>query len=503
MIGRDAPAVALAGGADQRLLTPADRAEVAFVRASATIRGLGRPLDSLPDLLGTIRELAPAHPALAMRLVPLATYAAWQGWDHAAQLDIARISATIDVDHLGEVSRRLAASVAGFAAMLDGDRATGHRLLGDTVAWGRTVDDAQQAIWAGWAALWLGDEDSFDTLLRRAAALARTRGEIGALTEALGAHALQVALLAQRYDEASIAAHEAITLAGDLRADTLTLLPRSALTIIAAVRGDDDDALRHGDEVLRVAERTGHFFRAAPTVYGLALLDMVAARWDDALDRLAQLRDTNDPALAIAAPEIVEAAVRAGRPDQAHVAFRLHETRVEQSGNAALMPRLATCRALLASDDEAAVLFQRAAELTEHARPFDRPRIHLLVGEHLRRRGRRLEAREHLRSAIDGFARVDAKRWAERARVELRATGETARRRTPDAVTQLTPQELQIAEAGRRRPHQQGRGDAALPVTAHRRRPPSRRVRQARHHVAARAPDRAPGHGLIDPRTAR
>ena len=276
---------------------------------SATIRGLGRPLDSLPDLLGTIRELAPADPALAMRLVPLATYAAWQGWDHAAQLDIARISATIDVDHLGEVSRRLAASVAGFAAMLDGDRATGHRLLGDTVAWGRTVDDAQQAIWAGWAALWLGDEDSFDALLRRAAALAGTRGEIGALTEALGAHALQVALLAQRYDEASIAAHEAITLAGDLRADTLTLLPRSALTIIAAVRGDDDDALRNGDEVLRVAERTGHFFRAAPTVYGLALLDMVAARWDDALDRLAQLRDTNDPALAIAAPEIVEAAV--------------------------------------------------------------------------------------------------------------------------------------------------------------------------------------------------
>ena len=50
-----------------------------------------------------------------------------------------------------------------------------------------------------------------------------------------------------------------------------------------------------------------------------------------------------------------------------------------------------------------------------------------------------------MRSAIDGFARVDAKRWAERARVELRATGETARRRTPDAVTQLTPQELQIA----------------------------------------------------------
>ena len=62
-----------------------------------------------------------------------------------------------------------------------------------------------------------------------------------------------------------------------------------------------------------------------------------------------------------------------------------------------------------------------------------------------RRLTRRLAAREHLRSAIDGFARVDAKRWAERARVELRATGETARRRDASTLDELTPQELQIA----------------------------------------------------------
>jgi DNA-binding NarL/FixJ family response regulator len=89
--------------------------------------------------------------------------------------------------------------------------------------------------------------------------------------------------------------------------------------------------------------------------------------------------------------------------------------------------------------------FREAVALISSARPFDRPRVHLAYGEHLRRNGRRMEAREQLRAALDGFDEIGAQHWAERTRRELQATGETARRRTPDAITQLTPQELQIA----------------------------------------------------------
>jgi DNA-binding NarL/FixJ family response regulator len=78
-------------------------------------------------------------------------------------------------------------------------------------------------------------------------------------------------------------------------------------------------------------------------------------------------------------------------------------------------------------------------------RPFDLARTALLLGEHLRRQRRRVEARAQLRAAQEMFELLGAEPWAERARVELRATGETARRRDPSTIDQLTPQELQIA----------------------------------------------------------
>jgi DNA-binding NarL/FixJ family response regulator len=56
-----------------------------------------------------------------------------------------------------------------------------------------------------------------------------------------------------------------------------------------------------------------------------------------------------------------------------------------------------------------------------------------------------VDAREQLRAAIEGFERLGAEPWAERARAELRASGETARKRDPSAASQLTPQERQVA----------------------------------------------------------
>src|SRR5262249_28051443 len=116
------------------------------------------------------------------------------------------------------------------------------------------------------------------------------------------------------------------------------------------------------------------------------------------------------------------------------------------SGEPALQPRLAVCRALLADgDDEATAYYEEALLGADVARPLDLARIQLLYGEHLRRVRRRTDARVHLRAALDGFERLRAEPWAERARVELRASGATARRRDPSTVSQLTPQELQVA----------------------------------------------------------
>jgi DNA-binding CsgD family transcriptional regulator len=69
----------------------------------------------------------------------------------------------------------------------------------------------------------------------------------------------------------------------------------------------------------------------------------------------------------------------------------------------------------------------------------------LAYGARLRRERQRLRARDHLRAAIDIFDRLGADPWSDRARAELAATGETARRRDPATINDLTPQELQIA----------------------------------------------------------
>jgi DNA-binding CsgD family transcriptional regulator len=105
---------------------------------------------------------------------------------------------------------------------------------------------------------------------------------------------------------------------------------------------------------------------------------------------------------------------------------------------------LARCQALTAESDPEPH-FVRSIELAENLSPFERARNELLYGEWLRRERRRVDARPHLRTALELFQRLALPPWEERARSELRASGETARRRDPSTRDQLTPQELQIA----------------------------------------------------------
>jgi DNA-binding CsgD family transcriptional regulator len=108
-------------------------------------------------------------------------------------------------------------------------------------------------------------------------------------------------------------------------------------------------------------------------------------------------------------------------------------------------PRAASFHGLLAGGAEATEHFERAVELAADARPFDRARIYLLYGEHLRRERRRSDARVQLRAALDAFDALRAAPWSERAAAELRATGETARKRDPSTAADLTAKEIQIA----------------------------------------------------------
>ena len=106
----------------------------------------------------------------------------------------------------------------------------------------------------------------------------------------------------------------------------------------------------------------------------------------------------------------------------------------------------ARCRAQLTKGDDAERHYQAALAVDGLGeRPFQLARTELAYGEWLRRARRRADARPHLRTALELFERLAATPWADQARTELRATGETARRRDPSTLHDLTPQEREIA----------------------------------------------------------
>jgi DNA-binding NarL/FixJ family response regulator len=148
----------------------------------------------------------------------------------------------------------------------------------------------------------------------------------------------------------------------------------------------------------------------------------------------------------MAALHLFDAAVRADRPDVARSWLTEVEAFAEATGIASAMAAAAHGRALLAAGNDAEQYFQ--ASLEAHARSTrlpDRAHTELAYGEWLRRARRRVDAREHLRAALVLFDDLDATPWAERAAAELRASGETARRRDVSTATELTAQERQVA----------------------------------------------------------
>jgi RNA polymerase sigma factor (sigma-70 family) len=147
-----------------------------------------------------------------------------------------------------------------------------------------------------------------------------------------------------------------------------------------------------------------------------------------------------------AMPELIEAAARVGAyEDAAETDLHLTE-RAKASGTDWALGIAARSHALLADNDHADDLYAEAIERLGRTRvAVDLARSHLLYGEWLRRQRRRLNARNELRIAYEMFTDFGMEAFAERARVELVASGETARKRTVQTLNQLTPQEMRIA----------------------------------------------------------
>ena len=310
------------------------------------------------------------------------------------------------------------------------------------------LDDPRGLIWAV-TALWAApDLAGAVDYARRAVELARERGLVSLLPVALGYQAT-AELSRSHFERAHAAAEESYRLSADIGQTWGTSSLLAALSAIELVRGDLEAAREHSEELLAAGRERGAPFLVAIAHWRLGQIALIAGRPDEATDHLLRASATGTPeshpmvGLRLI-PEVVEAALAAGRDADAREAFARYDewvTRWPSETHVALRYRT---RALLepARADE---YFTDALAQAEAVPIMSRGRTELLYGEWLRRERRRQDARPHLRTALELFRQLGATRWEERAAAELRATGETTRKRDSSTLDELTPQERQIA----------------------------------------------------------
>ncbi|MEU9451128.1 AAA family ATPase [Streptomyces sp. NPDC048277] len=181
--------------------------------------------------------------------------------------------------------------------------------------------------------------------------------------------------------------------------------------------------------------------------HALTLFELGRGRYRQALEHARPVFEEDPPACGnLVLPLLIEAAVRTGDRARADGALARLEERAPLAGTPWALGSLALGRALTADGDDAEKFYQESVELLgQGPLALEQARSRLLFGEWLRRCKRRSDARKQLRAAYDGFDAFGAVPYAERARIELLATGETARRRTEKTRFDLTPRERQVA----------------------------------------------------------
>jgi DNA-binding CsgD family transcriptional regulator len=302
----------------------------------------------------------------------------------------------------------------------------------------------------GFAASAIGDCERSLELLTTATAGLRAQGAVGALGQALVSQAW-TAICLGNWTVAATAAEEAARLAEETLQSNYVGVASLAQATVTAVRGDESraEALAAGVERVLLAIGAYPLLALVQMARGLAALGL--GRHAEAYEQLRRIFDPTDLAYHPfvrwwAATDYLEAAVHSDHFEEARAVMAEMEALLEQTHSPLLQIALTYARPLLAEDEHAEALYQ--ASLGEHLAnwPFVRARLQLGYGGWLRRHRRTADCRAPLRAAVEVLDALGALPWAERARQELRASGEVRRPRTPDARDQLSPQELQIAQ---------------------------------------------------------
>ena len=358
---------------------------------------------------------------------------------------------------VGGTPEAAAGGMLGVILIFRGQARDGYPLLERSVAAIQNADSMWlqiQLIQCTGIFIYLGEYDRVRPPLERLIESARSQGAFSVLPYALG-HLSDLDYRLGRWNAAAAEAAEAIDLCVELGHRFSLIYALASLARVDAARGAEAECRAHLDRAVQVSGQavTGV---GAHVVRILALLELGLGRYHEAVKRLERLESAinheaagdeglyPEPGVFQYQPDLIEGYVSLGRPAEALAVLEKFEREAQDSQRIWALATAARCRGLLQKDFEPH--FEEA--LRWHDRtptPFERARTELCFGERLRRARRRGDARDRLRTALETFEVLGATPWAERARNELRATGETARRDYSPASAELTLQELQVA----------------------------------------------------------
>jgi DNA-binding NarL/FixJ family response regulator len=289
----------------------------------------------------------------------------------------------------------------------------------------------------------LWDDQAWYELAMRSVDCARHAGAVIALSAALSTRACALAHAGQFRDAATLV-DEAEAISEVTGSAALTYARLS----LVGWRGEEAQALELVETAIKDATARGEGRTIGMAEYATAVLYNSLARYEAALAAARRACQFEDPGIfGWALVELVEAAARCGEAEAGTEALAMLTAGTRASGTEWALGIEARSRALLSSGPAADHLYSEAIERLARTRmAISQARAHLLRGEWLRRENRRQEARQELRQAYEMFSGIGAEGFAERARRELLATGETVRKRMVDTLTELTTQEAHIAQ---------------------------------------------------------
>ncbi|WP_250007645.1 AAA family ATPase [Actinoplanes sp. M2I2] len=428
---------------DEDQLEPVERTELEWLRQNSI--GFHWPYDQALALLTGLAVELQAQGRTELALHGLATVSAVCWWADLGRPVREQIVRVVEEMGLPESDPRFI-SVIAMVSPIEHGRVSLDRIRRMLLA---PSPDVVAAQYLGTAASAIGDLRSSLAFLRTGIASIRRQGLLALLPQLLGSQALVAALLGDVHLTLT-SAEEVHRTALETNQPTWQIEGRLLVAFAQALSGDDSSALATADEIERQMLAFGARLMVCQVALVRGVAHLAAGRPAAALDELSTLFDPADLhyhefARLWAVPHLAEAAALSGGYDRLRAVTAECEPIAAKAGWPVLEASLAYASALLAPDDEADAAFVAALPRISADFPFERARLQLAYGAWLRRHHRVTDSRGQLRAAQQVFQALGTEPWAERARKELRASGEHPRR-TPSAARTLTPQELQIAQ---------------------------------------------------------